>query len=500
MSTTEPPRSAASYFDGPLGGVLSATHEAIVMVDEAQTIVALNPAAEALLGCRSADTLGSPLERFIPPRWRGAHRQQVLDFAREKATPRAMAAGRRVQVLRSDGRTVAVQITLSRVLMGDGSAPRQCFAALMRDLSEEQALEARLQTYQRRMRAVFELSPIAIWICDRERLVYANRATARLFGAGDIDHLVGRSLLEWFDDDSRKRLRSEVTRALARGQGADAPAGSVVAGRLLRPDGAALDVEIALAALPEHGQTTVQMVVNDVTERRREAAELERSRLTLRGLSASVVEAREEERRRIARELHDELGQRLTALKIDLANLAASAALGPDDPRVAGMSAMIDDTLASVRRIASDLRPLMLDDLGLNAAIEWLARDASRRMGIEVRARLPAQEPAIDQRVAIALYRMVQEALTNVARHARASRVRIELRSEKASLLLSVVDDGVGLADGALERGGSYGLLGLRERAHMLGGEVQVSAEPGGGTRLAVRLPAQPPAAAKDPR
>jgi two-component system sensor histidine kinase UhpB len=491
MDSSVTSRSAGSFFDGPFSSVLWAVHEAIVMVDEAQRIVALNPAAEALLGCRSDEVLGSPLERFVPLPWREAHRKFVADFARNAAAPRAMAAGRRVEVLRSNGEVIAAQITLSRVSMGDGATTRQCHAVLMRDLREEQALEARLVDYQRRMRAVFELSPLAIWICDDERLIYANRATARLFGAADLDQLLGRSVLEWFDAGSHETLRGEVARALA-GERAEAPATSVVVGRLLRPDGGQREVEIALAALPDHGRSTVQMVINDVTDRRAKALELEGSRRLLRKLSASVVEAREEERRRIARELHDELGQRLTALKIDLANLADSAALSSADPRVANMSATIDDTLASVRRIASDLRPLMLDDLGLNAAIEWLAEDTSRRIGIDVQAHLPPEEPALDHRVAIALYRMVQEALTNVARHARASEVTIELRSDGEALLLSVVDDGVGLAEGALQRSGSFGLLGLRERAHMLGGDVQVSAEPGGGTRLSVRVPPQP--------
>ena len=236
------------------------------------------------------------------------------------------------------------------------------------------------------------------------------------------------------------------------------------------------------------------MVVNDVTERRREAGDRERSRRALRDLSASLVEAREEERRRIARELHDELGQRLTALKIDLDNLAASSGLGSDDARVASMSSMIDDTLASVRRIASDLRPLMLDDLGLTAAIEWLAHDVSRRTGIPVHARLPLAEPDVDQRVAIALYRMVQEALTNVARHAQTKAVEVELRVKGLSLLLVVSDDGVDMTDAALQRSGSFGLLGLRERAQMLGGEVTIGKRAGGGTRLSVRVPAHPPA------
>jgi two-component system, NarL family, sensor histidine kinase UhpB len=285
-------------------------------------------------------------------------------------------------------------------------------------------------------------------------------------------------------------LRQEIERTLG-GQ----TVGAIVAGRLTRASGERREIEIALAALPDHGHRTVQMVVNDVTERQREAADLQRSRRDLRELSASVVEAREEERRRIARELHDELGQRLTALKIDLATLAAQARLPDSDPRVGGMQAMLDDTLASVRRIASDLRPLMLDDLGLIAAIEWLARDASRRMGIAVHTRLPLEEPAVAQRVATALYRMVQEALTNVARHAQAQSVDVALQAHDGDLVLTVADDGVGLPEQALQRAGSFGLMGLRERAHLLGGQIDIQRRPQGGTTLTVRLPSHPPSA-----
>ena len=148
-------------------------------------------------------------------------------------------------------------------------------------------------------------------------------------------------------------------------------------GRILRPDGQARDVEIASAALPDHGRTVVQMVVTDITERQRQLQEHQRHRLELRRLSASVVDAREEERKRIARELHDELGQRLTALKMELASLRPPGAPACDPQRIRSLLEMIDDTVAAVRRIAADLRPLMLDDLGLNAAIESLARDAA---------------------------------------------------------------------------------------------------------------------------
>lgn len=485
--TAQPPpppgtaSASSALFEGLSGKLLFATREAILMIDESQAIVAMNPAAERLLGCDAAQTLGTSLDRFVPPRWRAQHASLVRGFAESHDAQRLMRMGRRVDLLRADGSTAPVEIALSRIEMIDHGRPRTLFAAMLRDSSDECALEEQLAALERRMRAVFELSPSAIWICEDDVLTYANRAALRMFDADSIGELIGRRVWTLLDDGSHALLRQEIERTLA-GQ----TIGAIVGARLTRPGRAARDIEIALAALPDHGKRTVQMVVSDVTERRREAT-------GLRELSASVVEAREEERRRIARELHDELGQRLTALKIDLTTLAAQAALPAGEPRVAAMQAMLDDTLASVRRIASDLRPLMLDDLGLNAAIEWLARDASRRIGIPVHTRLPLVEPALDQRVAIALYRMVQEALTNVARHAQARSVEIILQVQERQLVLTVADDGVGVAEQALRRAGSFGLMGLRERAHMLGGQIEIGRRPRGGTRLTVRVPAHPP-------
>jgi two-component system, NarL family, sensor histidine kinase UhpB len=485
MTALPPPlrdtRAASSaLFEGLSGQLLFAAREAILMIDGSQAIVAMNPAAERLLGCEAAQVLGTSLDRFVPPRWRAQHAAMVRGFADSHDTQRLMRRGRRVELLRGDGSTAPVEIALSRIEMTDHGLPRTLFAATLRDSSDQCALEEQLAALERRMRAVFELSPTAIWICEDDVLSYANRAALRLFDADSIGALIGQRLWTLLDVDSHALLRQELDRTLA-GQ----TIGAIVGARRTRRDGTARDIEIALAALPDHGRRTVQMVASDVTERRREAA-------GLRELSASVVEAREEERRHIARELHDELGQRLTALKIDLTTLASQAALPDDDTRVAGMQAMLDDTLASVRRIASDLRPLMLDDLGLNAAIEWLARDASRRIGIPVHTRLPLVEPALDKRVAIALYRMVQEALTNVARHAQARSVEIILQVQERQLVLTVADDGIGVAEQALQRAGSFGLMGLRERAHMLGGQIEIGRRPRGGTRLTVHVPSHP--------
>jgi signal transduction histidine kinase len=312
----------------------------------------------------------------------------------------------------------------------------------------------------------------------------------------DWTHLVGRPISSLLRVSGPVSLPAHLARAVL-----DDSRPDILSGTVLRPDGQSRQVEIATAALPDHGATVMQMVIIDVSESRAQAQEQSQHRQELRRLAANVVEAREEERRRIARELHDELGQRLTALKMELASLRPDDARAEDAGlvsgpvagrvagRVAGMMEMVDNTVAALRRIAADLRPLMLDDLGLNAAIEWLARDAARRMDVEVTLRLDPEDPPLAPGADIALYRMVQEALTNVGRHAGATDVDIELRREGEELVLAVHDNGRGFPERSMRQEGRYGLLGIRERALMLGGRLEVDNPPGGGGRITVRLP-----------
>jgi PAS domain S-box-containing protein len=475
----------AGFFDRPENSLLHAAHEAIVMVDEQQIVVAVNAAAEMAFRCAAAELLGQPLSRLVPAALREAHAAQAREYAGSEALQAHLVSHRRVTALRPDGSQFPAQITLSPVDMA-GPVPRRLVAALLLDLSEQSRLQHELDGFKRRLRSVFELAPVAIWIADNDRIVFANRAAERLFGEGPP--LLGQPLHALLAETTQAGLRAQLSRALE--GAAEVP---VVHGHVVRPDGTQREVEIALAALPDHGRTTVQMVVADVTQQRREAAALSESREALRKLSTNVVEAREEERRRIARELHDELGQRLTALKMELAALRTAGA-GEGGEQIDNMLGMVDETLASVRRISTDLRPMMLDDLGLNAAIEWLGRDAARRLGIEVTVRLGENEPPLDDRVATAAFRMVQEALTNVARHARATDVQIELRQHDGELELTVQDNGVGYPEDPTRREGSFGLVGMRERAGMLGGRVAFENPAGGGARLVVHLPLAPDA------
>ncbi len=466
-------------------GIIRAAHEAIVTVDDEQRIVMINPAAQRMFGCTAQEALGSDLSRFIPMGVRKAHADHVRQFSESGAVERPMSMRARITGLRANGEEFPAEAALSRVDVAGVLGPRRYFTALLRDLSEEQALKEQLDAHQRRFRLVFDMAPIAIWITDNDRIVFANHACAELFGkGGGGDALVGESIFAFLHPDSHARLRPLLARATA---GADAR--PVVQECLALTNNGQRKVEIALAGLPDHGRTVVQMVISDLTQRNEEKLELERSRHDLRQLSASVVQAREEERRRIARELHDELGQRLSALKMDLASLDPSSDTAAYRARTTAMLEMLDDTVASVRRIAADLRPMMLDDLGLNAALEWLARESARRMGIEVTVRLGERDPALGQQASVTVYRMVQEALTNVARHAGATDVRIEMRQAGGQLVLTVRDNGVGFPASATRKEGSFGLMGIRERAYLLGGTLEVDNPPGGGGRITVRLP-----------
>jgi PAS domain S-box-containing protein len=218
---------------------------------------------------------------------------------------------------------------------------------------------------------------------------------------------------------------------------------------------------------------------------------LQDSNRQLRALAARIETIREEERRDIARELHDELGQALTALKMDLAAMLNRPPKRAYElrERVQSMSDQIDATIKTVRRLSSQLRPGMLDDLGLAPSIEWYAHEFQTRTGIECRVTIPTDDLDVAPKQATALFRIFQETLTNVARHAHAQHVDVQLQAENGLLMLRIQDDGVGidLTQARVKR--SLGLLGMRERAEMIQGTLEIHGAPGAGTTVLVQLP-----------
>jgi len=239
----------------------------------------------------------------------------------------------------------------------------------------------------------------------------------------------------------------------------------------------------------------------DVTAEVRAQDQLRATNDQLHALAARLSDVREEERREISRELHDQVGQALTALKLDLGALAVTGPGGVEAARtrLAAMDALLDATLDTTRRISASLRPAILDDLGLAAAIRWQAREFAQRAGVVCEARVPEGDdaPALAPAAALALFRILQEALTNVARHAAARRVRVELVTDAVAgqATLTIADDGRGFPADALARPTSLGLVGMHERALALSGEVTIVGAPGQGTTVTARVPLAPPGA-----
>jgi signal transduction histidine kinase len=235
------------------------------------------------------------------------------------------------------------------------------------------------------------------------------------------------------------------------------------------------------------------VMLRDISERVRVEEALHASREELRRLSGGIQAAREQEKARLARELHDDLGQQLTALKLDVTiledELHAKLDHGALLSHVHGMFSLLDATVSAVRRIAADLRPAILDDLGLEPSIEWLVEDFSDRYGIVVHTEVDTRALEFTPDAATAIFRIVQEGLTNVARHAQASSVSLTLRLEARGFVVQLVDDGVGCVERAAGPRDSFGLLGVRERAHLLGGTLTIDSAPGAGFRLTVVLP-----------
>jgi signal transduction histidine kinase len=235
-------------------------------------------------------------------------------------------------------------------------------------------------------------------------------------------------------------------------------------------------------------------LAREIAERKLIEARLRASEESLRGLTARLESVLEAERTRISREIHDELGQSLTGLKMDVTWLLGKLHNGqkPLTAKMKSMCELIDDTIHSVRRIATGLRPELLDQAGLAAAINWQTRDFQMRTGIRCRANLPADEPVVHPEHATGAFRVFQEVLTNVARHANATRVDVLMKMDTDGMILEVKDNGSGIKEPERLGTQSLGLLGMRERVALMGGEIEIAGKRGKGTRVTIKVPLQP--------
>lgn len=258
------------------------------------------------------------------------------------------------------------------------------------------------------------------------------------------------------------------------------------------PDGSKAWFELRI----QPAQEGIFILSVDITARKLHEAELNASREQLHALTGYLQSSIEEERARISREIHDDIGQRMTALRMDLSMLQKSLSQHPESPlresalqELPQMQKMIDDSIAAMRKIIRDLRPEVLDTLGLMDGLRWQTDEFQKRSGINCRLTLPNVNLTFNSEITTALFRILQESLSNVARHSQASEVDVSLSLRQDVLTLTVVDNGKGISDEEIKKVESFGLLGIRERVRSIGGEVVIEGKKGEGTRVHVAVP-----------
>jgi len=315
-------------------------------------------------------------------------------------------------------------------------------------------------------------------------VLHCNGRFARFLGAG-LQRVIGSSMLDLVWPDDHSKLDALLRRAAQKNCRGEI--------RLQSRKGAPLSVHLSLNPLRLESTKAVCLIASDLSEMKRAEQELRASSEQLRNLAAHLLSVREEERARISREVHDELGQSLTAVKMDLAWLAGRLPRrkGQMLKRIRSTRQLADDIIQSIRRISTELRPAVLD-LGLAEAVEWQVQEFQTRSGIQCTVRLLTRE-VVASNASTAMFRIFQETLTNVARHAKATRAEVVLQKQQDWLVLLIRDNGRGFdqADPSLSK--SLGLLGMRERAAILGGRVNISSAPGKGTTVTAWIPLRSP-------
>ena len=376
----------------------------------------------------------------------------------------------------------------------DDTGEPQYLLGISEDITDRKRTEDALRKSEERYRSIFENAIEGIFQTTLDgRYVAVNPALAHMYGYDSPEDMIAtitNIASQLYVDPGRRDEFIRLMQEQEKLTGFEALA--------YRKDGSFIWISENVRAVCDPAGVLIgyEGTVENITERKLAEQRLRDTLDQVRMLSGKVATVQEEERTRIARELHDELGVGLTCLKIDLSRLhtmiseqTGVRALKKVRSRIPSMIEQIDTTIASVQRLVTELRPAILDDLGLVAAIEWQCQDFQKRTGIPCICVTSADDIAVEPERATALFRICQEALTNTARHAQSTAVTIKLESRSDSLQLVVADNGAGISDAKLSDCRSLGLLGMKERVALLGGELSIQGHPGKGTTVTARLP-----------
>ena len=456
----------------------------IALVDIQGHPVESNPALQRMLGYSASELAGMRFTEYTNP----ADVRASWDMFEELVKGKRHHYQVDKRFCRKDGKVIWGHLSVSLVRNQHG-LPLYA-VGMVEDITERKQAEEALRVSEAKFRALSDHAPAAIFIYQENRYLYANPAFEVIAGYSQ-DELLKMNFWDVAHPDSRELVRE---RWRVRQRGEDVPLHYEI--MILTKAGEERWLDFTDGEFVLGGKLAVVGIALDITDRKREEARLRDLVSQLHALAKRLQTVRDGERGRLAQELHDELGQALTAIKMDL-GLILRKLRDKAEPLAGATEAVlrqIDQTIGTVRRITGQLRPVILDALGLPAAIEWATEEFEARTGIKCDLEIPEEEIVLERERSTALFRIFQEALTNVGLHSRATQLWVRLYRQTASTILEVRDNGVGIQPHQLTGNTSLGILGMRERALVLGGQVEVTGRPGEGTNVSVSIPDPLPA------
>lgn len=467
----------SSQGDLPYRAIVENSLDAIALIRRDASVLYASPSVTRVLGYLPEEFQGRSVFEFIQPDDRERSRRLFAEALQSPGTP-IMAS---VRCIHRDGSSRSIEV----IGVNRFDDPKVgALIANYRDVTDREVAESRLRESEERYRQLFERNLAGLYRSTADgKILDCNETFARMHGYASCDEVLtvnARAL--YFSAKEREAFLGKL-------KDKGVLVNYELRGR--RKDGSAFWLLENVTLDRSRNPWILEGTMLEITDRKGAEEELEKSRGELRKLSLRLSAAREEERSRIAREIHDELGQKLTVLKMAVARLRRALPRDPENLQSSarGILTSIDELLRTVRDLSTELRPAVLDHLELVDALKWQARDFESRTGIQCRLVCRVDRVTVDPGSKTDLYRVTQEALTNVVRHAGASRVQIQISREAGNLLLEIADNGQGITEEDLNRPNSLGLLGIRERIQALGGTVRLKNAPEGGMKLRIRIP-----------
>ncbi|MGE5683376.1 MAG: PAS domain S-box protein [Bacillota bacterium] len=466
-------KSRSKYFElfdfAPLG---------YFVLDDKGIIIQSNLTGSNMLGIGRKPLISKPFIFFIAPECR----QNFSDHIQRVFLSTLMQS---VELKIQRQNEISFYATLESIVIRDpDNGTKQCLSALI-DINDRKMVEISLKEKEEDYRKLADsITDVFFAVDEHQKIIYWNRAAESLTGL-PFSKAVGRN----FHDAFNKIFDLDIDKILYHSRTSERPRFCVVE---CKTEKSIITYEANIYPYSK-GQS---VILKDITERKKAEAEITKSREEFHLLAQHLLNIREEERAHLAREIHDELGQRLTSFKLNLgwirnALQKEGSQLNKEEFRdeLNQMYLLVGDTINMIRRFVKDLKPTLLESLGLLDSIKWYLNDFSERFRIKYHFFTNLEDEQYSQQVITTLFRILQESLTNVAKHSNATQVEISVEEKGNSMILKVQDNGVGIEPSTIGLNHGFGIIGMRERAALLNGEFKISGLPGNGTIVEVKIP-----------